>query len=258
MKRSSGPRKAAILSDSVHQQLNMYAIAASAAGAGMLAFAQPAAAKIIYTPAHVRISGSMSYQLDLNHDGKPDFKIGVYSFSGSSHSIGDDMYVLNLRTFNAVVTTRSGFVQAFRPGVRIGPKQPFFGGSTTIIHMANCRTRQTSHFSSGPWLNVKNRYLGLRFSIKGKTHYGWARLTTDACAKSDILTGYAYETVPHKTIVTGKTTGPEKISITSHATTGSLVSAISEHATLGILALGAPALSIWKRDESASAISGSN
>jgi hypothetical protein len=127
MKRSSGPRKAAILSDSVHQQLNMYAIAASAAGAGMLAFAQPAAAKIIYTPAHVRISGSMSYQLDLNHDGKPDFKIGVYSFSGSSHSIGDDMYVLNLRTFNAVVTTRSGFAQAFRPGVRIGPKQPFLG-----------------------------------------------------------------------------------------------------------------------------------
>lgn len=253
MKHSTGPRKTAILSDSVQQQLNMYAIAASAAGAGMLALTQPAAAKIIYTPAHVRISGSMSYQLDLNHDGKPDFKIGVYLFSASSHSIGDDMYVLNLRAFNAVAETHSGFARAFRPGVRIGPKQSFFGGSSTIIHMANCRTRQTSHFSSGPWLNVKNRYLGLRFTIKGKTHYGWARLTTNACAKSDTLTGYAYETIPGKSIISGATKGPDE---------AEPIAALSSHTpepgTLGALALGAPELSIWRRKESAAAVLAAN
>jgi hypothetical protein len=37
MKRSSGPRKTADLSKSVHQQLSMYALAAGAAGVSALA-----------------------------------------------------------------------------------------------------------------------------------------------------------------------------------------------------------------------------
>jgi hypothetical protein len=41
MKRSSGLRKTADLSVSIHQQLNMYALAAGAAGVGVLALAQP-------------------------------------------------------------------------------------------------------------------------------------------------------------------------------------------------------------------------
>jgi hypothetical protein len=49
MKRSSGPRKTANFSRSIHQQLNMYALAAGAAGVGVLALAQPAEAKIVYT-----------------------------------------------------------------------------------------------------------------------------------------------------------------------------------------------------------------
>jgi hypothetical protein len=47
MKRSSGPRKTANLSESVHQHLNMYAIAAGAAGVGMLALAPRSEAKIV-------------------------------------------------------------------------------------------------------------------------------------------------------------------------------------------------------------------
>jgi hypothetical protein len=48
MKRS---RDTVTLSDSVHHQLNMYALAASAAGVSVLALAQPAECKIIYTHA---------------------------------------------------------------------------------------------------------------------------------------------------------------------------------------------------------------
>ena len=52
MKRSARSRKTANLSKSVTHQLNMYALSASAAGVGALALAQPAEAKVIYTPAH--------------------------------------------------------------------------------------------------------------------------------------------------------------------------------------------------------------
>jgi hypothetical protein len=43
------PRKTANLSESAHQQLKMYAFAATAAGVGVLALAKPAQGKIIYT-----------------------------------------------------------------------------------------------------------------------------------------------------------------------------------------------------------------
>jgi len=94
-----------------------------------------------------------------------------------------------------------------------------------------------STFYQGPWLNasgygkgVKNRYLGLKFLINGQAHYGWARLNLklegNAGKKiTTILTGYAYETIANKAIITGKTKGPDAITL--------------QPATLGHLAAGA-------------------
>jgi len=48
MKLSQRPRQNTFhTSDSIHHQLNLYAVAATAAGIGMLAVAQPAEAKIV-------------------------------------------------------------------------------------------------------------------------------------------------------------------------------------------------------------------
>jgi hypothetical protein len=46
VKRSSGPRKTANLSESVHQRLNMYTLAAGAAGVSLLRLTPPCDAKI--------------------------------------------------------------------------------------------------------------------------------------------------------------------------------------------------------------------
>jgi uncharacterized repeat protein (TIGR03803 family) len=76
-------------------------------------------------------------------------------------------------------------------------------------------------------VNVKNRYLGVMFKIKGKIHYGWARLSVQVQFPLTItatLTGYAYETIPNKAIIAGKTKGPED--------------SAEQPATLGRLALG--------------------
>ena len=78
MNRPSRPsRTPARLSESTNRHLNMYAIAASAAGVGLLALAQPAEAKIVYTPASVKIVSQPAgiYNLDLDHDGRPDFAL---------------------------------------------------------------------------------------------------------------------------------------------------------------------------------------
>jgi hypothetical protein len=62
---------------------------------------------------------------------------------------------------------------------------------------------------NGQWVNVANRYLGLKFLIKGKIHYGWARLSVkvQGHAITATLTGYAYETIPNKYFFYGKGDG---------------------------------------------------
>lgn len=94
--------------------------------------------------------------------------------------------------------------------------------------------------------NVQKRYLGLKFTFHGKTHFGWARLNV-SCTGYKInatLTGYAYETIPNKPIITGQTKSRDMISTEKQDTT--LTVPARELASLGLLAQGAPALSIWR------------
>jgi len=58
------------------------------------------------------------------------------------------------------------------------------------------------------------------------------------------IRGYAYETTPDQPILTGATSDPTNSSLT----TPSLPPA-PQPATLGLLAQGAPALSLWRREE---------
>jgi len=210
----------------------MYALAASAAGVGLLALAQPSEAKIVYTKAHVVIGTNHIYDLDLNHDGLADFKIDNHSFF--TDTIVATLSAFAARSDNRVVgaQTHTGFpysAYALKPGATIGPKQPFSGGWMAWSDGAN---------RAGRWANVRGRYLGLKFSIKGKIHYGWARLnvTVDKSKITATLTGYAYETIPNKPINAGKTKEPD------HAS--------GELATLGLLAGGADGISVWRREDS--------
>lgn len=250
MKHSSRPRMTANFSASVHQQLNMYALAASAAGVGMLALAQRAEAKIVYTPAEHVIEPRHSYNIDLNHDRITDFTI-------TNHvSACTDYCFFELRQTPAAGNGAVGYVvgsqflldSALHLGARIGPRSPFKGAATMVL-------ARSDHYTSGrtilygPWTNVKDRYLGFKFQIKGETHYGWARLnvTVRKTTITATLTGYAYETIPNKPIIAGKTTEPDDASVEelNHA----LAAPTSEPATLGALALGSSGLSIWRRED---------
>jgi hypothetical protein len=95
----------------------------------------------------------------------------------------------------------------------------------------------------------------LKFTINGQVHYGWARFNVKVLhdghnyRTTPLLTGYAYETVPNKPIITGQTQGPEDDNDFTEPN-ASLSMPARQTATLGMLALGAPALSIWRRKES--------
>jgi hypothetical protein len=211
MKPSSRPpRTPFTFSDSLHHQLSLYAVAAGAACVGMLGLAQPAEAKIIYTKADERVFG-IDVPFDLNHDGKTDFFFR--SFVVATTPATSTGLVIHPESPNAIWVTSKGKAAALCAGAQIGAKAPFSSpsGSVSMGKIVRVQTNGKRYYV-GPWENggkgVKNRYLGLRFQIKGKTHYGWARLNFPRPQQA-ILTGYAYETIPNKTIIAGKTKGPD-------------------------------------------------
>lgn len=230
MKRTSTrPSK---LSESLHHQLSSYALAASAAGVGLLALGHSAEAKVVYTPAHKWLPVDKNIYLDLNHDGANDFQLLLASSnrtSGFTRALSV-RWATKTQSQNQIYSVLSGGIlcaAALPEGKKVGPSRGFnsrlnAAGMFRVFSNPDC----TSYWKYGPWLNVKGQaYLGVRFAINGKVHYGWARIGHISPNKpvKALLTGYAYETVPNKPIITGKTHGPD---------------VIVDHGTLGHLAAG--------------------
>jgi hypothetical protein len=232
------------LPESLRRRLNAYALAASAAGVGMLASVQPAEARIVYTPAHIKVGGHVGHSvpLDLNHDGQVDFKFGDFPMCTTRCENGFvGLWVYPAATANQIWATFPHFfgASALPAGVVVGSKGKFVSWDAEWMagFYYNFYTNGTHVQSIGPWRDVKDRYLGLKFVAKDGSHYGWARLNV-RCEKSalgtrkelrtlGVLTGYAYETIPNKPIIAGHTHGRDE-------------------ATLGHLATGASAIPAWR------------
>jgi hypothetical protein len=243
MRRS--PRRCeapASLSDSACQHLNMYALAATAAGVGVLALAQPAEAKIVYTPTWKQVLPQSSVDLDLNNDGTFLSTLKVLPKSQGNAIWGTGKYAALLGS-----------------GVSIGPKGKLQAGHE-FMAAANGKCDGTgicSYGSSGQWKQVTHGFLGLKFIIQGEIHYGWARLniTVANAGIYGAVTGFAYETVPNKPIITGKEQGPiaqgKEQSKTSPTDPGFFETSGSGPASLGALARGSLGLYVWRKREAA-------
>ena len=209
MKSSSRLRTPSELPDPIRHRLNMYVLAASAAGVGALALSQPADAKIVYTKTHRVIGFNQAYDLDLNHDKVTDFTI--VNWEECSDYCGQSIAEGAAPGNEAIGYRHLGlpFASALKRGAEIGPHGYFQWPSAAMAGFDYTR-------GNGPWYNVTNRYLGLKFVIKGKIHYGWARLNVTGRKYPDAiatLTGYAYETTPNKPIIAGKAKGPDVITV---------------------------------------------
>jgi len=236
------------LGSELEKSLSSYACAAVAAGVGLLAMTKSAEAEVVYTPANTQIPVNTGpILLDLNHDGIADFAFWNLRFATNSGDRSSGRSVLNLYVGCAPVNSTcqnpkneiwglggvyQRFASALPIGARVGPNNSYFQQAqklknglvpSPIAEMGRFGVFYSyqgyldGSYTSGQWMYTRNRYLGLQFVISGQLHYGWARVavTVDRAPRlyriEAVLTGYAYETVPNKPIVTGKTKGPDVV-----------------------------------------------
>jgi hypothetical protein len=238
------------LNRGLDHKLLAYAAAASAAGVAAISLAQPCQAEIIFTKAHQSIDANSSYSLDLNNDGVVDFSISNrsnYCQTARGRSLtwcrSQNLWI-NAAGTNKFVGVLGGngacsgeCADALSVGQIVGSGDTFIGSGrmdkcvATRLNTSNA----SGDYLSGSWVSVPHKYLGFAFSIDGQTHYGWARLTSHVkiekkrCKSNVVLTGYAYETIPGKSIVAGKVQGKDEDEIDE---------ADEPAPTLGRLALG--------------------
>jgi hypothetical protein len=273
----NSPRTPATLSTKLNTRLVSYVAAAGAAGVGLLAGAQPADAEVVYTPANTPILINTPVALDLNNDGIVDFELSNNyrafdrksctnncSFGADAtlkvtpEAVENQIWAIDVashRTFDAHRKAKKDVREAAAPvpwGVVVGPERKF-QGAPTVMHseiFSGTIFGFASYKSFGPWGEKRQfagPYLGLKFTAGGEIHYGWARITVQAnqLTITATLTGYAYETVANRPIITGVTHGtfddsaamdPAALHNTPAPGAG----------TLGRLAQGATGISAWR------------
>lgn len=226
MRRSSlRSRMRSRFSSSLEKRLNLYSLAASGAGLSVLTLGSSAEARIVYTPANVNITlnGGL-IRFDLDHDGIPEFGFSNTYFHSSFQANGL-VKIEQTQSVNEVwevTSQRFACAAALPRNTVIGPRGHFERDPKSGLIMAFSNLEGTY---GGPWRKVSQAYLGLKFEINGKTHFGWARVkgTFNSFPYTAILTGYAYETIPNKPIIAGQTHGTD---------------VVLKHSTLGELAAG--------------------
>jgi hypothetical protein len=258
------------ISETTDHRVRLYAIAAAAASVSALALAQPAEGEIIVTNKTIPIHANTGLSLDLNGDGVTDFDFFLSNYT-ISHTIVNNLFVSQPGSFNAgnSVIGTGYLASALLRGAKIGPGGPFIktyakygvGIEGSALCTQNCGGKSGYSFDQrlqGKWGGGHpNRFIGVKFKINGKIHYGWIRLTVTVKHKgsgkgptgsfSATITEYGYESVPNKSCDAGLAgaAAPEAPKRVVPKPENSLKTGPA----LGMLALGAVALPVWRRDE---------
>jgi hypothetical protein len=221
------------LSPERKEQLEKRLLAYALGALGMVGLAPYCNASIVYTKVNVTISQGV-IPIDLNQDGKIDFRLHNY-WVGTSSSV--QAITIKGSPSDSVAGVIGHKKTIFEEAVAVPLNYSIGSGiSRTFVNL------KTKHAYIGG--GITNEFLGLRFSINGQTHYGWARITTKGHGFNFAtiqLTGFAYETTPNKAILAGDR-GP--------GAANADIEPVSREAgpSLAMLSLGAPGLELWRRE----------
>ncbi len=252
MRKNASTRVDNSLTETVDHRTKLYSLAAAAAGVSLLALAHPAEGEVVVTHKNIPIPLGHPVSIDLNKDGISDFEFSLTATRRNAY-----LSVKGLMGGKAVGSRASlrntPYASALIRGAKIGPSAHFSShkGRAIIENTAATYFNTSLYYPRelyGKWGgNPTNRYLGVKFSIKGETHYGWVRLTVITTPPnvriSATITAYAYETVAGKKISAGTTTAAASDGSSRNEGETPL------RPSLGALALGTDGVALWRREE---------
>ena len=199
------------VTNKLERRLASYALAA----AGIGAMVPSAAAQVIYTATDLKLNHG-GLRLDLNNDGQADLRLfdlqeDIYAYYGGNLKVKSvsSAPVASVLGYNGKF---GGAAYAAPAGFSIGPNSP--QQFISLGHAPRMATGLCTYFFcriDGAFANQKGKFLGVRFTSNGQTHYGWVRMTVNANYprfpfRSTVVakvTGYAYEATPDKAIIAG-------------------------------------------------------
>ena len=255
-------RPAHPINATLDRRAKLYSLAAAAAGVSALALSQPAHAKVVITNTNIPVPSCLdaspcSVSLDLNGDGAIDFNISL--LSTTHYSVFKSLKVKPHNGGGVVGTAghasgRGPYASALLRGAKIGPSAHFLlGGRDTIedsLAVYGSKDYPQSQRLYGKWGgNHPNRFLGVKFKINGKIHYGWIRITVSITSPlpppfvTATITEYGYETIANKSLGAGLASANSADDQAQETTDR------PGNPSLGMLALGAEGLPLWRREE---------
>jgi hypothetical protein len=259
-------------SNHLNRQIAQYSVAAAVAGVSLLALASPASGEVVVTRKTIPVpvgtaSSPQPLGISLANNGVLDVS---FTLSQSSFNPGRTALVKTPDRKNGVTIGGSfdPYARALARGAKIGPNADSFLYAGLVEFSA---TSNGAKYCKGYWASnlqnkffgcgdTKNKYIGVRFSLNGQTHFGWIRLTVTT--NSDLngppltatVTGYAYETVANKPILAGTagtTAAAEEKSSAEARVPKDIQSPTGP--SLGMLVAGSESMPLWRREESLAA-----
>lgn len=262
MKANGGDSGTNASANSFNLQIGLYSLAAAATGVSLLALAPPAAGEVVVTRRTIEIPVSTAdivhpVKISMANDGIVNFNFDLVSLP-PTYGRGFSVRELNLwPASDDASPVMAGNFRSYTPalprGARIGPSAAF---GAIVVEVENTYAGSTFRGTQGYWGgNPKDHYVGVRFRISGQFHYGWIRLTVTTStdphgpAMTAKITGYAYETDPNKLILAGTAAVGASADKPAAAVQLPHNIQIQSAPSLGMLAAGADALPIWRREK---------
>ncbi len=163
-------------------------------------------------------TGGGQYDLDLNNDLTPDFRIYNGTFTqittGAStlYQTQDTLLLSPLGTGRSFVSNGSSYAGAMSLGAAISSGANWTSNAQYMgiyfrffIKAGSTTTGITTTY--GSWENTTDKYLGLRMQTSGGNNvYGWVRLDANATLSSFTVKDYAFQCFPDIPINAGDTT----------------------------------------------------
>jgi hypothetical protein len=230
----------------VDQRSRFYSIAAAAASVSMLALAPKAHGSVVITNTNIPIT-EKGISIDLNHDGITDVHFKYFSNPGAS----DGSWYFSVKgVVGNAIDAGGEDALALARSAKIGPSAHFGNTSANPLLMENKYCNFYGCQLTGDWgANQPNKFVGVKFKIKGQIHYGWIRvtITTNKVTGEPMkgtVTEYGYETIANKIVLAGLASSNVAEEQISEQT-------VPSGPSLGALALGADALPFWRREDEA-------